>query len=296
MTMPNEDDKTYPIQPRNEPDAPPPEEQKRHEEPDIEVSRGVEPLPIENFDFESLNLPKREDGPEEKHFEPEIEQDSDYIHSLDICPNCGKSMGSTRNLICVHCGFDLKTMKVIQTAKGEVTVEEVEQTATERWQATPICPPGLGDFITPGVMAAVGFGVLLIGLLAGASGLYPDPESGRVRGVLAEVVISGMWIAAAAAAVKVLSILLERPAGDLRLTFARAAGIVALMRLATFMNLLSNSWEWVLQSALQLPIAAGLSLVLYKIKPRDAAILLGLAIIGFLGVYFIARAISAVMG
>ena len=295
--MPDEnDDKSYPIQPRDEPGAASPEDQKRHEQPDIEVSRGVEPLPIENVDFASLNLPRREDGPEEKTFEREIEEDSDYIHSLDICPNCGKTMGGTRNLICMHCGFDLKTMKVIQTAKGEVTVEEEQQTEAERWQATPICGPGLGDFITPGIMAAIGFGALLIGLLAGAPGLYPDPEAGRLRGVLAEVVISAMWIGAGGAAVKVLSILLERPAGDLRLVFARAAGIVALMRLATFVNFETNSWEWVFQSALQLPIAAGLSWLLYKITPRDAAILLGLAIFAFVAVYFMARAISAVMG
>ena len=124
--MTGEDDKSYPLESGENADSVTPPSHPE-EEPDIVASRGVEALPLEEVDIESLDLPDRSQEPEEtEQFEMEIEPDSDYVKSLDICPNCGKAMGKARNLICLKCGFDLKTMKVIETKTGDTTLEEIE--------------------------------------------------------------------------------------------------------------------------------------------------------------------------
>ena len=48
------------------------------------------------------------------------DDDSDRPSSpkeLDVCPNCGASMRGAETLVCLRCGFDLKTMRVIDAAR-----------------------------------------------------------------------------------------------------------------------------------------------------------------------------------
>ena len=109
--MTGEDDKSYPLESGEnaEPATPP---SLPEVEPDIVVSRGVEAFPLEEVDLESLDLPDHSGEPQEtQQFELEIEPKSDYVKSLDVCPNCGKAMRKTRNLTCLQSRLALQTRK-----------------------------------------------------------------------------------------------------------------------------------------------------------------------------------------
>ena len=108
--------------------------------------------------------------------------------------------------------------------------------------------------------------------------------------------ISGLWIACGGGAVLVAAHLLERKSGRLKRIFARVAGIILIMRLATFVNLTTPSMEWIVEVVLQIPIAIGGVLLFFKVKPRDAAMTVLIAMILFVLVYLAARFISFVLG
>lgn len=289
-----DDDKTYPIQPPGdgESDAPAPDAQPKQDlddEDDIQVSRGVEPLPLEDIDLEELQKARQAEEAAEAEeppaFQPEVADDSDYVHSLDICPNCGKSMGGTDNLICVHCGFDLKTMRVIETKQGVVTEDEVEAEIEARQRRQPISRRGLGNYIAPGIMAGASLLILLIGFLARSPWLIVDETENRV----AALAVSLLWliplIGSAYGAVYVLSLLLERRMGREKLVLARVAGIVCVMRLSLFVPPIYG--EFVIQALVAAGIGYGLSLLFFRIKARDAAILVSTGFVIFVLFYLV---------
>ena len=282
--MTGEDDKSYPLESGEnaEPATPP---SLPEEDPDIVVSRGVEALPLEDLDLESLDLPDRSEEPEETdQFELEIEPDSDYVKSLDICPNCGKSMGKARNLICLNCGFDLKTMKVIETKTGETTLEEIE---AQDKKPKPVSRRGRGDLWLPGGLAGFSMAVLLIGYAIGAAGLLPVDSVGRIRGLFEEMGLLVIWAACGLGGLYCFARLQERPMGRWQRAAMRIAGITCTMRLATFLDI-TRVLEWPLEAILQIAIAASLSIFFFRIKPRDAGMLIIIAILIFLILYLLA--------
>ncbi len=65
------------------------------------------------------------------------------IKALDVCPNCGSPLGAVDVVVCMRCGFDLKSLKVIETEKGEVVVPEAPEEAprsSSPARAIPGCP------------------------------------------------------------------------------------------------------------------------------------------------------------
>ena len=282
--MTGEDDKSYPLESGEnaEPATPPsiPEE-----DPDIVVSRGVEALPLEELDLESLDLPDRSEEPEETdQFELEIEPETDYVKSLDICPNCGKAMGKTRNLICLKCGFDLKTMKVIETKTGETTIEEIE---TENKKPKRVSRRGRGDHWLPGGLAGFSAVFILIGYAIGAAGLFPGETVGRFRGFFEEIGLMVIWSVCGLGGLYCFARLQERPVGRWQLAVTRIAGIITTMRLATFLDI-TRVLEWPLEATLQIAIATSLLIFFFRIKPRDAGMLIVIAILIFLILYLLA--------
>lgn len=294
--MTGEDDKSYPLESGDhaEPATPPslPQEESE-EEPDIVVSRGVEALPLEEVDLESLDLPDRSVEPQEtKQFEMEIEPESDYVKSLDICPNCGKAMGKTRNLICLKCGFDLKTMKVIETKTGETTIEEVE---AENEKPKPVSRRGRGDLWLPGGLAGLSMVFILIGYAVGAAGLFPGESVGGIQGFFVEMGLMVIWTACGLGGVYSLARLQERPMGHWRLAVTRVAGIVCTMRLATFLNV-TKILEMPLEAILQIAIATVTSIFFFRLKPRDAGMLIVIAIVIFVSLFLLAKFVNFVVG
>lgn len=291
--MTGEDDKSYPLESGEnaEPATPP---SLPEEEPDIVVSRGVEALPLEEVDLESLDLPDHSGEPQEtQQFELEIEPESDYVKSLDVCPNCGKAMGKTRNLICLKCGFDLKTMKVIETKTGETTVEEVE---AENEKPKPVSRRGRGDLWLPGGLAGFSTVFMLIGYAIGAAGLFPGESVRRIQGFFQEMGLLVIWSVCGLGGVYCFARLQERPMGHWQLVVTRVVGIVCTMRLATFFDVTTGSVEWTLEAILQIGIVTLTSIFFFRLKPRDAGMLIIISILIFLILYLLAMFMRLVVG
>ncbi|MCZ6836179.1 MAG: hypothetical protein O7G85_10430 [Planctomycetota bacterium] len=280
--MTNDDDKTYPLQPEGDSDTPPPEEPSVTDASEVEGSRGVEALPLEDLDLESLNLPDRTEEVEEEvkeTFELEVEPESDYIDSLDICPNCGKTMEGVSKLLCVHCGYDIKSMHVIKIKRGEVTEEELEAESKKDF-IEPLCRKGWGNFHTPAIMAGIALGVLFIGYAMRSTWLLDDEAGNRFLAFVVSVLWLVPLIGCSFGALYTVAHLLERPLGRFKLAWARVAGIVCFAKLATFIS--SPFVEFVIEAIAQAGIAFGLSLLLFKVKPKESVLLVSFGFVYFL--------------
>jgi hypothetical protein len=84
---------------------------------------------------------------------PEIEE-SPAVRALDVCPNCGSPLGGVDVVVCLRCGFDLKSLKVIETETGGTAAPEAE-----KQEDRVLSEPGTGDYWLPWAMAAIGLGL-----------------------------------------------------------------------------------------------------------------------------------------
>ena len=129
----------------------------------VEPGDGVEPLELE-ADAGSREPTDGDNGASE------IEEPSkSSVKALDVCPNCGSTMRKGNMLVCLRCGFDLKTLRVLETQTGEQEQEEEEP-------PEPLCQTGRGDFMVPGILAGISVLLISIGYLVGAEGLYDLPS------------------------------------------------------------------------------------------------------------------------
>jgi hypothetical protein len=200
-------------------------------------------------------------------------------------------MTDPQHLVCLRCGFDLKTLKVVKTKTG---VEEVEApgAAREADVAASFSSPGRGGLYVPLTLAAVAGIVIIAGCLAGSRGLFlphgegQDPPyatfGGRMQGIARFVLTSGIWTGCAIAASFITAHLMGRKLGDLKLAAARMLGIIAVAQLARFIYLETRSIEWIIESALQVGVFIGLSMLLFKLAARDAATLAACTVAAFL--------------
>lgn len=234
------------------------------------------------------------------------------VKSLNVCPNCGAPMTASDALVCLRCGFDLKTMKVVATTTG---VAEVDPDAASETGAKPLVQPVASDAWLPKAMAAVAGAILLAGYLAGMRGLFPTAglsdqktPSGtnevvvssryvisfqwRMGSIAQEAALIAIWTGCGILALFFLAKLMGAKLGDIKAAAWRMLGIVCVMRLATMLSL---PWaEWVIEAILQMAAFAGLSLVMFRLKPRDLPTL-GLAMaISFVVIWLAARAIVLV--
>ncbi|MHC4274449.1 MAG: hypothetical protein ACYSUR_12390, partial [Planctomycetota bacterium] len=103
---------------------------------------------------------------------PPPSEEPPAVAALDVCPNCGSPLGGVDIVVCLRCGFDMKSLKVIETdTKGKVAAKPDEE------EPPVLSEPGTGDYWLPWAMAAGGLGLLAIGYLWGAGGLFPGEEA-----------------------------------------------------------------------------------------------------------------------
>lgn len=254
--------------------------------PDIERPAGVEPFALEEPEAPAQHVQRAPAA--------ERQPASKSVKDFDICPNCGASMRGADELVCLRCGFDLKTLKVLPTVTAADTGEQEVQDQ-EGADAEPLVAPGLGNLWLPGALAAISAVILIVSYLAGAVGLFPHlpagdaaaaaaevPLGARFEGLLQFVVLSAMWIACGLGALAFLAYLVGRPFGDLQLALVRMTAVVVTMRLASMIDLGSRTWEWTAEALLQAAIFIALAIALFRLQPRDAPTLGIAAVILFM--------------
>ncbi len=217
-------------------------------------------------------------GVEEPHRSPGTAK---KFADLDVCPNCGAPMTDPQQLVCLRCGFDLKSLKVVKTRTGVEEVESVDE-VHEDVEAS-FSQGGRGEVYLPLALAAVGGVVLVVGFLAGAPGLFASPVegqpaahesfSGRMVGVLRWLMTSAFWTGCALAAAFFTAHLMGRKLGDLKLAAARLGAIIVIAQLARFVHFSSRSFEWIVETIVEVGVFVGLTMLMFRLSPRDAATL-----------------------
>lgn len=209
------------------------------------------------------------------------------VKSLDVCPNCGANM-ATGVVVCLRCGYDLKSLKVLKTVSGgtvEATEPEEPEEAEEDEEGEaqpPLCEAGRGDLWLPASVAVVCGLLLAIGYLLGADGLYHAAgEAGGTPGLggrfVALIQFLGRLVILAACgigALAVLARLLERTLGDLKLASVRIVGAVTAARFVTFVDI--AVWpplEWAVEGLLQVVVFFLLARFLLRLTARDGLVL-----------------------
>jgi len=70
---------------------------------------------------------------------PDLEEPP-AVAALDVCPNCASPLGGVDIIVCMRCGFDMKSLKVIKT-DTKATAKPIEE------EEQPILSePGTGDY------------------------------------------------------------------------------------------------------------------------------------------------------
>ncbi len=212
--------------------------------------------------------------------EPDPPAETSHIKALDVCPNCASPLGGVDAVVCLRCGFDMKTLKVLEVKTGETAIPD----ADEPEQAEPLCVPGAGGVGLPAAMAGVSLVLLALGYLFGARGLVAVPAEeavgfgARVGGLIGMLVRTGGLALAGMGGLSVLAHMLDRRFGDMQLAAVRLLGIFAALGLLTFFNLESSALEWTMEAIFQAVIFVGLASVFFRLGIRDAATLMGVTV------------------
>ncbi|HWB18963.1 MAG TPA: hypothetical protein VG711_01590 [Phycisphaerales bacterium] len=220
--------------------------------------------------------------------------------SLDVCPNCGAPMRGKDTLLCLRCGFDLKSNKVVKTTVGKAEEHEEHDHDEIPPPESILVREGRGGLWLAEAIAGICIAALLVGYLAGSVGLFPAfeptkdnptvPVLVRFTELLRYLAISGIWVGCGLVALYVLAGILQKTFGDMKLALARLSAVVAAMQLATFINL-NSSYENLAELPVQFAIFVALSILLFTISPKDALSLAGLTV----GVFLLLCLVSFVL-
>lgn len=284
-TQDSEQPKPYPVDPKEA--SPAGSQDSLQQAHSLKVDRGddAQPLPLEPEAPPEKNTPRGE-------AESSPGQTESSVKALDTCPNCGASMRGSDTLLCLRCGFDLKTLKVIKTVTGEAAkVEQDEQDEQEDEEAPPISAPGRGELWLPGAVAIASLLILSIGYLSAAGGLFADADAigvgMRLMGLLNVLVRTAVLSLAGLGGLFVLAHMLHKPLGDVKLAAVRMLGIVAAIALLTFINVEIPAWEWTFELTSQAVAFIGLGMAMFRLRVRDAATLLGVTVLAVVGLLMV---------
>ena len=215
----------------------------------------------------------------------------------ETCPNCGAPMTESDALLCLRCGFDLKTLSVVETKTGAVDSED-EPAPDE--EPPILSPPGRGGVWLPGAIATLSAALLIVGYLAGAPGLFPaiiaeatadGPAEvvirfpARLLELLRFVVLSGLLLGCGVAALVGQALLLGGRIGDIRLAVIRVGAIVLAMRLSAFIHLGNRALEWSVEALAHGAIFFGLSMLLLRLRPRDVGTYALMGVMALVGLW-----------
>ncbi len=215
------------------------------------------------------------------------------IKALDVCPNCGSPMGPVDTVVCMRCGFDFKTLKVIKTRTPPPTAPPSDQAKPEaEAEGQAISAPGAGDLWLPALLGAASLVLLAIGCLAGVRGLVgggaEEPAGFFLRlGALVKIALRVAVLAACGlGGLAVLAHIARGRLGELKLAAVRMAGIMAILNLAAFISTTSRGLEWTIESIVQGLAYVGLTMFFFGLNLRDALTLLGSTVLAVIGLTF----------
>jgi hypothetical protein len=235
------------------------------------------------------------------------------VESLDACPNCGSPMRGKEALVCMRCGYDIKHLKVIET---ETEKEEPAKAAPRKGKAAaardeadeqrPLTRRGLGGVRFPLALAAIGTTALTIGYLLGFRGLFPPTDvmttegeqlppiawSARFLELGRFPVLAGIWTLCGLGALFAGSWMFGRPLGDLRVAAARMLGIIVLVFCAQFIPIQDKVLSFAAEAAMSLLAFFLLSMLFFRLKPRDAGTVMAMAIVSFVVLYLGAQLLT----
>jgi hypothetical protein len=215
------------------------------------------------------------------------------IKALDVCPNCGSPMGPVDTVVCMRCGFDLKTLKVIKTKTPPPATPPADQAKPEaETESAALSEPGAGDLWLPALLGAASLLLLATGCLAGFRGLVggsAEESAGfflrlgaLVKIVLRVAILAGCGLGGLA----VLAHIARARLGELKLAAVRMAGIMAILNVTAFISTTSRGLEWTIESIVQGLAYVGLTMFFFGLNLRDAVTLLGVTVFAMLGLTF----------
>jgi hypothetical protein len=209
-----------------------------------------------------------------------------------VCPNCGKPREDVHALVCLHCGYDMKTLRVVRTQTGEVEVSDEED--EEAADKGPPLADGMGPQWLPLAVLIPCAAIMLFAYFAGARGLFPalDPAAEsvafgeRLVGLGRFLVRIGLLTGCGFAAIWILAWMLGRRLGDPRQAAMRVLTMIVSMRLIALIDLASRQTEWMLETVLQAGAFLGLAFLLFGLRPREV-VTWGLLMIAVFGSFWI---------
>ncbi len=213
------------------------------------------------------------------------ESDEPPSRSLDICPNCTADIDETMQMVCMKCGYNLRTMQVEKTVAG-VDERNIDDELDEhgRVKKPPLSPPGRGGTALPLVIASGCAIALLAGLLAGHHGLFAayvnaqdaEPASvvvgwaARFTGMLRYLVNTATWAGVVLASLWLFARVMEQPLGIANLVLARAVGIACAMKIASLVPVTTQAIRFPLEIGGHFAILFVLAVALFKMSPKTA--------------------------
>lgn len=275
------------------------EPQNKKDPPDGDAEKagaGPDDSPLSHLsaDDSDIDIDAIVDGDDEATGDPEwtfeLEDDppppsGSKMRSLDICPNCTAEIDDTMQMVCLKCGYNLRSMRVERTTAG-VDERDPDDELDEygRVRKKPVSPPGRGGSVLPLILASVCAVILLVGLLAGHHGLFAsyinahggEPDlitvgwGARLTGILRYAVNAGTWAGVCLASLWLFARVMERPLGDGNLAISRAVGLACAMKLASLLPITAQAARFPLEMGGHFVILFGLSILLFRMPPRTA--------------------------
>jgi ribosomal protein L32 len=310
-----EDSRPYPDDDRDADDLSPDEEAALEHTDDATPDSAAE---AEASDAEPIDLePVAESAPRKAHVPvgkpiddaPDESSSHPHIDTLDVCPNCGASMRTADSLVCMRCGYDMKTMQVIKPEIGEIDADDTDDDAP-RSSGPSITPPGRGGTMAPGIIAGLCALIMIIAFLAGVGGLYPNPLppddaaataeavettisfGDRMLAILRFCTLGVLWSACGFLALHGTAYLLQRRIGDYRLAAIRILAIVMAMSLAFLLDFNDRWFETPLELIAIAGIASAGTMSFFRLNAQDMGMALAIALAMFLIMFYGAQIVA----
>ncbi|MBX3373757.1 MAG: hypothetical protein KF817_07970 [Phycisphaeraceae bacterium] len=152
----------------------------------------------------------------------------------------------------------------------------------------PIAVPRPSDRWLPGTIGGLAVLLMLVGLIAGMASLFPGvdiaaaapvPWSTRLSGVVRLPLFIATWSGCALGALATVAWLRDRPLGHLPAALLRLAAIITVARLGAFLDVPVAVLRFPAELVAHAAIFWVLAIAMFRLRPRDAGILLGLTLL-----------------